>query len=421
MNAPLRVPTRTRVPAMRCSQRFRSASGQTLLARPDSSDSPCGRNSSVRSRTGGPCLQHAARRWRGQDRRPPRRGARVLRGGRRHDNGVRGRCHRLDRASRRRGGAGGRRPPAGVGDREAGGRAGPRVGVGHRPGRRARVRAGRRRRSRRCGCAGRLHHPRGCQAARARRDRRRCARRHRHLRTDGGRLRRDRRCRPREQRRRRRRRQLLADGGDGPGRRAAGRPAPRPSRDRRLRVGGKARRSERHRPRARRAPRRRRAAPDAVVAVADVAGSREARGTTVAGTQVHSVRLPSSSCRPRSSSPSPTSVSSSATTPAPRPRRTSRGPCSRSVRCLGWSVWSAASTRCCSAGWTDGGDGSCLVRRERRKPSCQGDAGRLRQRRIRSGVTWPRRPACRTWAPPRSRRNVCGAPGLAGGLHRRTT
>ncbi len=34
-------------------------------------------------------------------------------------------------------------------------------------------------------------------------------------------------------------------------------------------------------------------APDAVVAVADVAGSREARGTTVAGTQVHSVRLPS--------------------------------------------------------------------------------------------------------------------------------
>ena len=62
--------------------------------------------------------------------------------------------------------------------------------------------------------------------------------------------------------------------------------------DRRLRVGRQAGRSERHRPRAGRAARRG-VATAAGVAVADTGGQPEARGATVGGTQVHSVRLPS--------------------------------------------------------------------------------------------------------------------------------
>ena len=63
--------------------------------------------------------------------------------------------------------------------------------------------------------------------------------------------------------------------------------------DHRLRQVGEARRPERHRPGARRAPRRKSASHRSASPIDQVAGRPDARGATVAGTQIHSVRVPS--------------------------------------------------------------------------------------------------------------------------------
>ena len=69
-------------------------------------------------------------------------------------------------------------------------------------------------------------------------------------------------------------------------------PAPRGLGNRRLRQRHQARRTQRHRPRTRRATRRR-PAPALPIALDEVLGPEGVRGATVAGTQVHSLRLPS--------------------------------------------------------------------------------------------------------------------------------
>ena len=87
-------------------------------------------------------------------------------------------------------------------------------------------------------------------------------------------------------------RQLLADRRDGAGGRAARRPAPAVVGGNRLRERGQGRRAERDGARAGREARRR-AQPRSRGRSTRSHGPREARGTDVAGTRVHSVRLPS--------------------------------------------------------------------------------------------------------------------------------
>ena len=199
---------------------------------------------------------------------------------------------RLDRPAGRGGDPRGRRPAAALRGEPVRGRAGPRRGVGRRaqrrPGARARQRgAGRRRRPRR------LHVARRGARQHAGRDRARRLGGDRLLRAQRRRLPRHRRRGSGRRRRRHRCRQLLADRGDGAGRRPAGRAASCRT----------ARSSTTPRP----ARRTRRAAPPAsspngsprsVATTVDVPveqtdGLVAARGATVAGTQVHSLRLPS--------------------------------------------------------------------------------------------------------------------------------
>ena len=92
----------------------------------------------------------------------------------------------------------------------------------------------------------------------------------------------------RERGRRRRRRQLLADRRDVPGGGAARGPPPAELGGHRLRERDKPDVAERHRARARRAARRRASAGTRPPDRGDCTAPREARGATVAGTQVHS-------------------------------------------------------------------------------------------------------------------------------------
>ena len=87
-------------------------------------------------------------------------------------------------------------------------------------------------------------------------------------------------------------RQLLPHRGDGECGGAAGGAVPAAAGDRRLRVRGQARRPQWHSAGAGRAARRREP-PTLQVALDATSGPVQARGATVAGTQVHSVRLPS--------------------------------------------------------------------------------------------------------------------------------
>ena len=105
-------------------------------------------------------------------------------------------------------------------------------------------------------------------------------------------LRRDRRRRARARGRGRRVGQLLADRRDGPGRGAPRGPAPAAVGGHRLRERDEAGRPVGHRAGARRAPGRR-PRPAIGHPIADLHGPQEARGATVGGTQIHSVRLPS--------------------------------------------------------------------------------------------------------------------------------
>ena len=118
------------------------------------------------------------------------------------------------------------------------------------------------------------------------------ARRDRQLGPDRRGLRGDRGRRARALGRRGRVRELLPHRRDVPGRRAAGRAPPAAVGDHRLRERGQARRPERDGARAGRAARR---GPRPAIGrpIDEIHGPREARGADVAGTQVHSVRVPS--------------------------------------------------------------------------------------------------------------------------------
>jgi hypothetical protein len=71
--------------------------------------------------------------------------------------------------------------------------------------------------------------------------------------------------------------------------------------------------------------------PMVAVPVEETLGAREARGSTVGTTQVHSLRLPSFSVSTQIVFGVTTSGSRSATTPARHPRRTWPAPCSQSA------------------------------------------------------------------------------------------
>src|SRR5439155_87874 len=87
-------------------------------------------------------------------------------------------------------------------------------------------------------------------------------------------------------------------------------------------------------------------APAAPVSVEDVHGAPEARGATVAGTQVHSLRLPSFVVSTEVVFAADGERLSLRHDGARRRRRTSPGRCLRSVQCLGASALRAASISC---------------------------------------------------------------------------
>jgi 4-hydroxy-tetrahydrodipicolinate reductase len=86
--------------------------------------------------------------------------------------------------------------------------------------------------------------------------------------------------------------------------------------------------------------------PSVGVPVEEIVGPREARGTSVGGSQVHSVRCRALSSRPRSSSPRQANASRSDTTRGRRPTRTSQERCWPSARSRDASASPAGSTGC---------------------------------------------------------------------------